>query len=113
MESMTTMMDRRISEYVRAIDPITGRKRIFAFMANKVTELHRTGDTIALLIMTEEGELKVVVADYLLVSDPTGEDLMEQIYNETFVNYIGLSPAVDCEQCTGSAFDGAYFHLNR
>ena len=42
VESMTTVMNRRISEYVRAIDPITGRKRVFAFMADKVTELHRT-----------------------------------------------------------------------
>ncbi len=52
MESMEIVMDWRINEYVRAIDPITGRKRVFAFMADKVTELHQTGDVVALLIMT-------------------------------------------------------------
>ncbi len=53
VESMTIVMDRRINEYVRAIDPITGRKRVFALMADKVTELHRTRDAFALLVMTE------------------------------------------------------------
>jgi len=86
VESMTTVMDRRINEYVRAIDPITGRKRVFAFMADKVTELHRTSDAVALRIMTEKRGLKVVFADYLLVTGHSGEALMGQIYDETFVN---------------------------
>ena len=42
VESMAVVRNRRIIEYVRAIDPITGRERVFAFMADKVTELHRT-----------------------------------------------------------------------
>ena len=57
VESMAAVMDRRIKEHVRAIDPITGRKRVFAFMADKVTELHRTGDAVAVMIMSAEGEL--------------------------------------------------------
>ncbi len=81
-------------------------------MADKVTELHRTEDAIALIIMTEEGELKAVFADYLLVTGHTGEALMGQICDETFVNKLGLTPAEIREQCTGAAFDGAYFHLN-
>jgi hypothetical protein len=28
---------------------------LFAFMAYKVTELHRAGDIVAFLVMTEEG----------------------------------------------------------
>ncbi len=49
VESMTVVMDRRISGHVRAIDPLTGRKRVFAYIADKVTELHRTGDEGTLL----------------------------------------------------------------
>jgi len=55
VESMTHVMDRKINEYVRGVDLITGRKRVLAFMADKGKELHRTGDVVALMIMTEEG----------------------------------------------------------
>ena len=37
---------------------------------------------------------------------------MGQIYDETFINKLSLSPVEIREQCTGAAFDGAYFHLN-
>ncbi len=63
VESMTVVMGRKISEYVRAIDPLTCWKQVFAFMANKVTELHQTEDAVALMIMTEEVELKALFAD--------------------------------------------------
>jgi hypothetical protein len=53
-----------------------------------------------------------VFADYLLVTGHTREALMGQIYDETFVNKLCLTPADIREQCTGAAFDGAYFHLN-
>ena len=43
VESMTTVMDRKIGVYMSAIDPITSRKRVFAFMSDKDTELYRTG----------------------------------------------------------------------
>ena len=112
VESMTAVMDRRVSDHVRAIDPVTGRKRVFAFMVDKVTELHRTGDAVAVMMMSEEGEVKAVFADYLLVKGHIGEALMGQIYDETFVKKLGLTPAQVREQCTGAAFDGAYFHLN-
>ncbi len=54
-----------------------------------------------MLIMTEEGELKDVFADYLLVTGYTGEALMGQIYDETIVNKLGLTPAKIRGQCTG------------
>jgi hypothetical protein len=112
VESITHVMDISISEHVRAVHTVIGRKRVFTFMADKVTELHRTGDAVALLIMTEEGEIIVVFADYFLVTGHAGEALMGQIYDEIFVKKLGLSPADIREKCTGAAFDGAYFHLN-
>ncbi len=36
-------------------------------MADKVTELHRKGDAVGLLVMSEDGELQAVFVDYLLV----------------------------------------------
>jgi len=81
-------------------------------MADIVTELHRTEDAVELMIVTEEGELKAVFADYLRVTGHTREVLMGQIYNETFIKKLGLTPAEIREQCTGAAYDGARFHLN-
>ena len=37
---------------------------------------------------------------------------MGQIYDETLIKKLGLTPAEIREKCTGAAFDGAYFHLN-
>jgi hypothetical protein len=104
VESMTAVMDKRISDHVRAIDPVTGRKRVFAFMVDKVTELHKTWDLVALLLMTEEGELKAVFANYLLVIGHTREAPMRHINDETFIKKLGLTPAEVREQCTGAAF---------
>ncbi len=39
--SMTVVMDQRISRHLKEVDAVTGRKRLFAFMSDKVTELHR------------------------------------------------------------------------
>ncbi len=76
-------------------------------MADEVTELHRTGDAVAVMMMSEEGEVKAMFADYLLVTGHIGEALMGQIYDETLIKKLGLTPAEIREQCTGAAFDGA------
>jgi hypothetical protein len=109
--SMTSVMDLRIQRHLHAVDTITGRNRIFAFMADKVTELHITGDAVALMIMSEGGELQAVFIDYLLVTRHTGLALMTHIYDKTFVKTLNLGPADIRDQCTGAAFDGQYFHL--
>jgi hypothetical protein len=109
--SMMNAMDTWIGDHLNATDSVIGRKRIFAFMADKVTELHRTRDAIALLIMSEEGEVQPVFADFLLVKGHTGEDLMRDIYDKTFMLKLRLSPAAVRDQCTGAAFDGQYFCL--
>jgi hypothetical protein len=67
VDIVTTIMDKRVCEHVRVIDPVTCRKRVFVFMVDKVMELHRTGDAVAVLIISEEGELQVMFADYLLL----------------------------------------------
>jgi hypothetical protein len=66
--SMAIVMDKRIERHLHAVDAITGRKRIFAFMADKVTELHKTGDAAALMVMSEGGALQSIFCDYLLVT---------------------------------------------
>ncbi len=104
MESMTVVMDRRIEKHLLAIDPITSRKRIFAFMADKFTELHRRGDTVALMAMSEGGELEAVFYDYLLVTSHIGKALMTKIYDKNFVKKLKLKPADIRDQCTGPGF---------
>ena len=85
VDSMEVVMDRKIRDHIHGIDHVTCRKRLFAFAADKVTELHMTGDAIGMLIMTEEGELKPLFIDYLLVTKHTGHALMSDIYYETFI----------------------------
>jgi len=55
---MEVVMDGRIRDHIRAIDEVTCRKRLFAFAADRALELHRTGDVVGMLIMTEEGVIK-------------------------------------------------------
>ena len=69
---MTVVMDQRIEKHLHAVYAIIGRKCIFAFMADKVTELHRTGDVVAMMVMSSGGELQAVFVDYLLVTKHTG-----------------------------------------
>ena len=64
---MSVVMGKRIRDHAHTIDHVTGRKRLFAFAADKVTELHMTGDFVSMSIMTE-GEIKHVFVDYLLVT---------------------------------------------
>ena len=66
--SMTKVMDLRIQRHMYAVDAVTRRKRIFAFMADKVMELHRTRGAVALMIISEGGELGATFGDYLLVT---------------------------------------------
>ena len=42
VESIKVVMGQRIERHLHVVDAATSRKRIFAFMADKVTELHGT-----------------------------------------------------------------------
>ncbi len=100
-ESMTNVMDRMIEMHLHEVDAVTGRKRIFTFMADKVTELHRTGNAAALMVMSEGGELQAVFGDYLFVTRHTGQALMHEMYNKTFTKKFKLGPKEIRDQCTG------------
>jgi len=64
-----------------------------------------------MLIMTQEGELKTIFLDYLLVTQHTGHALVREIYEETSVKKSGLSPEKIIDYCTRVTFDGQYFNL--
>ena len=89
-----------------------GNERLFALAVDKVIELHMIGDAIGMVIMTEEGELKPIFLDYLLVTKHTGHGLISEIYKKTFVKKLGLSPEDIRNQCTLAAFDRQYLSLN-
>ena len=92
VDNMEALMDRRIRDHNNAIDKVTGRKRVFAFAADKVTELPMTEDVVGMLIMTEAGEIKPLFIDYLLVTQQAGHALIREIYEKTFVKKLGLTP---------------------
>ena len=50
-----------------------------------------TGDVVALLVMSKESVLQSIFIDYLLVTQHTGEALMNQIYKDTFITKLGLT----------------------
>ena len=112
VDSMEVVMDKRIRDHMHGVDRVTGRKRLFAIAADKVTALHRTGDAVGMLIMTDEGELKTMFLDYLLVTQHTGDALMREIYEQTLIKKLELTPKEIRNQCTGAAFDGQHFSLN-
>jgi hypothetical protein len=108
---MTMVMDQRISRHWHKVDAVTGRKRLFAFMADKVTELHKTGDADAVMVMSEVRELQAIFCEYLLVKGHTSQALITDTYDKTLVQKLKLGPADIRDPCTGAAFDGQYFHL--
>jgi hypothetical protein len=63
------------------------------------------------MVMSKKGELQAIFVDYLLVTSHTREALMTQIYDNTVVTKLRLSPEEIRQQCTGAAFDGQYFSL--
>ncbi len=85
-------MDRRIKNHIHATDKVTCHKCLFAFAADKVNELHMTGDVVDMLIMTEAGDIKPLFVDYLLLTQHIGHALMKGIYEKTFVKKLGLTP---------------------
>jgi hypothetical protein len=76
-------------------------------------EMHIKWDAVALMIMSEGGELQAVFVDYLLVTGHTGLTLMSEIYDKTFVKKLNLGSANIRDHCTGATFDGQYFQLLR
>jgi len=69
VDNMVVVMDNNIRNHIHAVDVVTCRERLFAFVKDKVTKLHRTEDAIGMVIMTEEGELKSIFLDYLLITN--------------------------------------------
>ncbi len=76
---MQVMMEKNIRDHMHAVDLIIGRKRLFAVAVDNVNELRMTRDAIGMLIMMEEGELKHILLDYLLVTQHTRHALMRDI----------------------------------
>ena len=78
-------------------------------MAGKVTELHRTGDAVALMLMTEEGELHAIFIDYLLVTGHTEDALMREIYDNTFLKKTATNSGGETGAVHWSCFRWAIF----
>ncbi len=46
---------------------------------------------MGIMIITEEGDLKPLFVDYLLVTQHTSDALVRDIYEETFIKKMGLT----------------------
>jgi hypothetical protein len=72
VEIILTVTDLKIERHLHAVDAVTRRKRIFAFMADTVTKLHITWDAVAVIMMSEVGELQAVFCDFLWLRNILG-----------------------------------------
>ena len=95
-------------EFIHSADPDTGRPRVFAATADKVTELHRTGQAIGLLFW-EDGEVKAFFADYLLARDGTGKGLAHDLVVRCLMQKLKFTREALLQQFVGFAADGQYF----
>jgi len=76
VNTVTAVMERKFREHLNAVNHVTCRRRLFAFAADMVTQLHMTGDAIGMFVITEEGELKALFVVYVLVTKQIGHSLM-------------------------------------
>jgi hypothetical protein len=100
----------RIKAYLHKTDPVTKRHQVFSLNADKVTELHRTGQAIG-VITFEEGELKALFVDYRHVLGHTGEEITEDIFEGALMQHLGFTREELRQQLSSFAADGQYFCL--
>ena len=101
----------RIKGYLNTPDVTTGKPRLFAVTADKVTEQHRTGQAVGLLLF-DEGEVKAIFADYVLALDHSGVGMGDQLSRQCVFGTLGLTPDKALQQFVGFAADGQYFKNN-
>lgn len=112
VECMYDECMHRIKTWLHATDEITGKRRVFALTADKVTEQHRTGQAVGLHAF-DQGEIKAVFVDYNLAKDGTGKGLAADLIELTLGEKLGIQGKSQLlEQMVGLAADGAYFTLN-
>jgi hypothetical protein len=61
--------------------------------------------------MSDEGEARAIFMSYLLVARHTGDALMREIYETTFLRKLRLSPAAITELCSGAALYRHYLFV--
>jgi hypothetical protein len=100
-----------IKDFLHEIDPVTKQARVFAGNADKVTELHRTGQAMGVLFF-EEGKIKSAFHDYRLLNGHTGKCLMDDFYEGSLMGTLGFRREQLRQQFTSFAVDGQYILLN-
>ncbi len=60
VQSMIEVMYPRIERHLHEVHAATSRKRLFEFIADKVTELHRPGYAVVMMVMSDGGELQAI-----------------------------------------------------
>ena len=112
VEAMYEVTMQRFRYWLHEIDPITGKPRVFAAAADKVTEQGRTGQVVGILAF-DEGEIKAAFIDYTLARDGSGKGLASDVLELTLKQALGFASANDLVQhFVGFAADGQYIQNN-
>eukprot|EP00854_Cymbomonas_tetramitiformis_P018313 gene18313-21839_t len=100
-----------VRSFLLSTDPVTLKPRPFCIIADKVTELRRTGQVQGAITMVE-GEFKAIfMADPPVIEGHNKVGVTDNIYNTVLTKQYKFSPEMLKQQLTGGAFDGQYFTL--
>ena len=111
VKAMHAVVIETMVKWLHAVDPLTGKPRVFAACADKVTEQNRTGQAIGLLFF-DEGEVKPAFIDYVLAKDGTGKGIAHDIMEMCMMGTLEFTREQLAQQLVGFAADGQYFKVN-
>jgi hypothetical protein len=110
VKSMHQVVIDGINNYLKSTHRATTRKaQVFAATADKVTEQHRTGQAVGVLLF-DQGESAFV--DYILAKDGTCKGLADELIKGCLLGTLRLTRKELAQQLVGFAADGQYFANN-
>jgi hypothetical protein len=111
VQAMHQVTIDNVSKFLKRTDPATGKPRVLAATADKVTEQHRTGQAVGVL-MFDKGEVKAAFVDYILAKDGIGKGLADELIQSCMHDTLRFTREELAQQLVGFAADGQYFANN-
>jgi hypothetical protein len=90
-----------ISHFLSGFDPPTNQPRVFAGNANKITQLHRTGQAMG-IVTFEFGKLVSIFQDYHMLRGHKGASFIKGFYVGSLIGTLCLT-----REQLGQQFSGA------
>eukprot|EP00854_Cymbomonas_tetramitiformis_P026781 gene26781-32907_t len=111
MVHMHSVLKDKIVLFLDTVDPATGQRPVYAINADKVTELRRTGQIVGMLVMVEGVIKAIFLGDPPVTQGHDAKGVCKNIL-VVLVDIFGFTAESMQAQCSGMAFDGAYFKLH-